>query len=71
MSTTVKKGVMYLDEANTQGFYPQTTTDMVKDETTGLTVKEFIDSKQSKVLYGTTAPTSDVGKDGDIYILIG
>lgn len=71
MTTTIKKGVMYLDKENTQGFYPQTTTDMVKDEASGLSVKEFIDSKQSKVLYGTTAPTSDVGKDGDIYILIG
>lgn len=71
MATTVKKGVMYQDESNTSAFYPQTSTDMVVDETTGLSVKQFIDTKQSKVLYGTTAPTSDVGKDGDIYILIG
>lgn len=33
-------------------------------------IKKSVNTKQNKVLYGTTTPTSDQGSDGDVYIMI-
>lgn len=33
-------------------------------------IDEMQEAKQNKVLYGTAEPTTDIGSDGDVYIMI-